>query len=188
MAKIAVSAVVNNNEAAARIQENIDTAQAAVREQAYQVATRQRDHDFENWLQAEREVLWIPPCELMEQNGDYRIRAAVPGLEANQLSLTAMPDAIVIEATRLTNPVKNEKPVFSEFNPNGILRRVDLPGEIDATAVRAKLERGILEIVAPKRGAAKKAAKPRKPAAAKTQTPAKKSAAPRKTSRRKKTA
>jgi HSP20 family molecular chaperone IbpA len=159
MARIEVSAVVENDAAIQRIHEDFEKAQTAIREHAYHVAARGRDYEFENWLQAEREVLWVPPCELVEQNGNFRLRAAVPGLEAKQIRLTALPESIVIEAGTDSTVVKDQTLHFSEFNRKSILRRIDLPKTIDAAGVKAKLERGILEVLAPKTASVKKAVK-----------------------------
>jgi HSP20 family protein len=189
MAKIEVSAVVENDAAIERIHEDFEKAQSAIREHAYHVAARGRDYEFENWLQAEREVLWVPSCELVEQNGNFRLRAAVPGLEAKQIRLTALPESIVIEAGIESAAAKDETLHFSEFTRKSILRRIDLPKTIDAAGVKAKLERGILEVVAPKTTAAKKPVKVSAAAAPKPKRAPARKAAPRKAApRRKKTA
>ena len=166
MAKVEVAAVVDNDAAVATIQEDFDKAQDAIRELAYHVAARGRDVEFENWLQAEREVLWVPQCELVEQNGDFRLRAAVPGLEAKQVRLTALPEAIVIQGSGQVKVGKGENLLFSEFNRKSLLRRIELPMKIDTAGVKAKLERGVLEVVAPKttngaKSAKKAAARPK---------------------------
>ncbi len=189
MARIEVSAVVENDSAIERIQGDFEKAQAAIREHAYHLAARGRDYESENWLQAEREVLWVPWCELVEQNGNFRLRAAVPGLEAKQIRLTALPESIVIEAGTDSTAAKDETLHFSEFNRKSILRRIDLPKTIDAAGVKAKLERGILEVVAPKTATGKKPIKAEAAAAPKPKRAPARKAAPRKTTaRRKKTA
>ncbi|MCP5111866.1 MAG: Hsp20 family protein [bacterium] len=107
------------------------------------------DPNVDNWLRAERQLYCVPSCELLEVNGRFRLRAALPGLEARQLRLTALPGAIVIRAARAANSESGEL-LFSEFNRKELLRRIDLPSPINTASVQAKLERGVLELVAAK--------------------------------------
>jgi hypothetical protein len=36
---------------------------------------------MDDWLRAEREVLWCPPAELIEDETQFRLQLAVPGIE-----------------------------------------------------------------------------------------------------------
>ena len=53
---------------------------------------------MEDWLRAERELVWVPQSETMEDDKQYRLRLIVPGLEAKDLQITAMPDAIIVQS------------------------------------------------------------------------------------------
>ncbi len=202
MPKVDVVSVAGHDPAAGRIEEKLNQARSAIGERAFHVA-QERAHrggaDLENWVAAERQLFHVPSCELVEQNGELRLRAAVPGFEASQLRLTALPTAIIIQSSpvsgdRSTNGA-DAKVHFTEFNRNVVLRRVELPEEIRIDSVTAKIERGVLEVVALKQGAVAK------PPAAKKAAPVKRKAAaagagspaaaapvkPKSTARRKKT-
>lgn len=183
MPKIDITASAAHEPAAVRVEEQLKLARLAIEERAYHLAQERNNGgagDAGNWFDAERQLFQVPPCELVEQNGHLRVRAAVPGFEAKQLRLTALPAAVLIESIDAANGADtngaNQGTVrFSEFNRNAVLRRVDLPDEIDLASVKAKLERGILEITAIKQGAKVKpvparktarTAKPKAPAAA----------------------
>lgn len=157
MAKVDVTVVAENDTAAAEIQKQLLEAESAVRERAHDLAMQGSpgsDPDLANWLQAEQQLFWVPSCELVEYNGEFRLRAAVPGLEARQLRLTALPGSIVIKAAAGT-PKESGQLRFSEFNRHALLRRIDLPSPIDVASAKAKLEKGVLELVASKQAEAR---------------------------------
>src|SRR5208283_839103 len=55
-------------------------------------------HDLEDWLQAERDVVWSPATELMDEGKEFRARIALPGFDAKDVHVTALPDALVVQA------------------------------------------------------------------------------------------
>ena len=149
MARVEVAALTEKDAAAVRIQEEVQQAESAVREKAHNIATEpppDGDSDLRNWLRAEQQLFCVPDCELIEDNGQLRLRAAVPGLDARQIRLTALPGTIVIKATHVSKGERGQVH-FSEFNRNTLLRRIDLPTPIDVASAKAKLERGVLEVV-----------------------------------------
>jgi len=107
--------------------------------------------DVNDWLQAERELLWSPASELVENKNDFHARLALPGFDAKDLQVTATPDALVVQAASThTHEGKEGDVRFCEFSDKAMFRRIDMPAEIDVDKVTASLEKGILEITAPK--------------------------------------
>lgn len=157
MAKVNVAAATESDPAAIEIQEMLGKARGSIQQLAQRLASEGTGpgvSDVDNWLRAERQLYTVPSCELVEQNGTFRLRATLPGFEARQIRLTALPNAIVISAGGSgKRGSENAEIHFSEFSPNPMLRRIDLPTAIDVESARAKLERGILEVVAAKGGA-----------------------------------
>jgi HSP20 family molecular chaperone IbpA len=45
--------------------------------------------DLNDWLQAEREVIWAPASELIEDKDEFHARLALPGFDAKDLEVTA---------------------------------------------------------------------------------------------------
>jgi HSP20 family protein len=107
--------------------------------------------DLGDWLQAEREVMWSPASELVEKKDDFCARLALPGFDAKDLEVTATPNALIVEAESAhTHEGKEGDVCLCEFSGRRLFRRLDLPSEIDVDKVTASLDKGILEIDAPK--------------------------------------
>jgi HSP20 family protein len=107
--------------------------------------------DLDDWLQAEREVLWSPASELIEGKEDFRARIALPGFDPKDLEVTASPNALVVRAESTHKHEGKEGDVrICEFSGKKMFRRLDLPSEIDVERATASLDKGILEITAPK--------------------------------------
>ncbi len=107
--------------------------------------------DLDDWLQAEREVVWSPASELVENKYGLHARLALPGFDAKDLEVTATPDALIVQAQSTHTHEGTEGDVcFCEFSQKKLFRRLDLPSEIDVEKVTASLDKGILAIDAPK--------------------------------------
>jgi len=107
--------------------------------------------DLGDWLQAEQEVVWSPASELVEKKDDFCARLALPGFDAKDLEVTATPNALIVQAESAHTHESEEGDVcFCEFSRKKLFRRLDLPSEIDVNKVTASLDKGILEIDAPK--------------------------------------
>jgi len=110
--------------------------------------------DLDDWLQAEREVVSAPASELIESKDDFRASIALPGFDAKELQVTATPNELVVRAESSHQHEGKEGDVrFCEFSGKKVFRRLDLPAEIDVDKVTASLEKGILEVTAPKAAA-----------------------------------
>jgi HSP20 family protein len=106
--------------------------------------------ELEDWLKAEREMVWAPPSEMTDRGNDYMLRIAAPGLDPGQVQVTATPQTIIVQANRAHRHEETGSALcFCEFKER-VFRRFDLPGRIDLDKVSARLEKGILEIAAPK--------------------------------------
>jgi len=105
----------------------------------------------DDWLQAEREIVWAPASELIENKDDFRARIALPGFEAKELEITATPNALVVRAESThTHEGKEADVRFCEFSGRKMFRRLDMPADIDVDKVTASLDKGMLEVTAPK--------------------------------------
>jgi HSP20 family molecular chaperone IbpA len=112
---------------------------------------------LEDWLQAEREMLEIPPSELTEDENALHLRAAVPGLKAKDIEVTATPQELVIRGeTSERNNGKKGKTRFSEFSEKKMFRRYGLPARVDVDRISADIKDGMLTIDMPKAEPAKK--------------------------------
>ncbi|MDX1517639.1 MAG: Hsp20 family protein [Woeseiaceae bacterium] len=118
-------------------------------------------HDVDDWLTAEREICW-PAAELVEEDDEFEVRIALAGFEAEDITVTATPDELIVKASRTESDKSDDKDaevLWSEFRSNEVYRRIALPSPIDVDKIDAELKRGMLEIEAPKARTKKRAAK-----------------------------
>ena len=139
--------------------ESLNELQEAIRQRAFGLFEERgtvHGNDMEDWLRAEREVVWVPKAETMEDDKQYRLRLIVPGLEAKDLQITAMPDAIIVQSEALSKESKEASTVpFRELRERKLFRRFDFEEPIDPVRTEASLTKGILEIVVGKAAPAK---------------------------------
>ena len=142
--------------------ESLNELQEAIRQRAFGLFSERgtiHGNDMEDWLRAERELVWMPQSETMEDDKQFRLRLIVPGLEAQDLQITAMPDAIIVQAEGASKEAKEAKEAstvpFRELRGRKLFRRFDFEEPIDPERTEASLAKGILEIVASKAAPAK---------------------------------
>jgi HSP20 family protein len=126
----------------------------AVRREAFSLFERRGaliGSDLENWFEAERGVMWSPPSEVIEKDGEYRARIALPGFQPKDLQVVATPDSLIVEAENThTHDGKEGRVRFCEFSDKKLFRRLDMPSRIDVDKTTASLENGMLQVTAPK--------------------------------------
>jgi HSP20 family protein len=147
-----------NNPTGLPVFEEINQRFEAIRKRAFEFFEgrgAEFGRELDDWLKAEREVLGTPAAELTEKDGAYQVQVALPGFEAKDIEVTATPTDIAIraEAKQETKKEENGKVLWTEFGSQQVFRRVPLPEATDATKIEAKLENGILRIIAPKAAA-----------------------------------
>jgi len=106
-------------------------------------------HELEDWLAAERDVLYSPPCMLTETQDEIHLQAAVPHADAKSLQVDVMPHSITIEGRILKKKARpGEKIHLRKFGGEQVLRQFDLPARINPKYAKATLENGVLNITA----------------------------------------
>ena len=154
MSQVAINKCKNPETMSQTFQEKLKAITESIRNQAFclfQNRNGGNGSDVDDWLQAEREVVWSPASELVDDKKEFRARIALPGFDAKDIQVSAMPDALVIQAdTSHTHEGKSGNVCFCEFSEKNLFRRLPLPASIDVDKVTASVEKGILEITAPK--------------------------------------
>lgn len=117
-------------------------------------------HDIDDWIRAEHEVMGWSAAELVESDGTYKLEMTLPGFDPKQIEVAATPSAIVVHAEIKGGKKAAEHVLWTEFGPNCISRRFELPKPIDVNKTRATLDHGLLKVLAEKAPAAKPAAIP----------------------------
>jgi HSP20 family protein len=97
-----------------------------------------------------------PAIALHENDDAFVLRAEVPGLTQDDVSLVVENDTLVVSGERKIDSPDGYRAVVRERVPARFSRKVTLSSRIDAARVEAKLANGILTITLPKASEAKK--------------------------------
>jgi len=153
MSQIAINKWKNSETTPRTFLAHLETITDSIRKRAFNIFQNHGGNgsEVDDWLQAEREVVWSPASELVDDPKVFRARIALPGFDAKDIQVSAMPDALVIQAdaTR-AHERKSGNVRFSEFSEKNLFRRLPLPAPIDVDKVTASVDKGILEVTAPK--------------------------------------
>ncbi|HEX5763002.1 MAG TPA: Hsp20/alpha crystallin family protein [Solirubrobacterales bacterium] len=94
---------------------------------------------------------WIPPMDLVEADDEYILRADLPGLGEDDLAIEVKDKVLTISGERRAEHEDRREGyhrverAFGRFS-----RSLDLPEGVDAGAVSADFENGVLEVRIPK--------------------------------------
>jgi len=155
MANVPVQKIEENKPALAPVLEGIKETFNKIRKRAFELFERRGrapGFELEDWLQAERDLFWVPQAKLSETDAEFKMKVAVPGFEANDLDVMEQPDEILIQGQAQKSAEKTEEGVtYSEFGTKELYRRFALATPIDIGAVKANVENGMLTVTAPKK-------------------------------------
>lgn len=97
----------------------------------------------------------FPPMNVSEDAERYYVRALIPGVEADQLSVSMVNQTISVSGTRQSPNEKDASYHRKERVEGSFSRSVTLPATFDGARVEAKYVDGILTLTLPKPEAAK---------------------------------
>jgi HSP20 family protein len=154
MSQIAINKCKSPQTTPQTLLEQLKAITDSVRNQAFKIFQNRNGgngSDVDDWLQAERDVVWSPVSELVDDKKEFRARIALPGFDAKDIQVSAMPDALLIQADAThTHEGKSGNVCFCEFSAKKLFRRLALPASIDVDKVTASVDKGLLEVTAPK--------------------------------------
>ena len=90
------------------------------------------------------------PVNISQDKEHYYIQALVPGVTAERLELSWQESSLVIQGSVAAQPPEGSTVVWNEIRPYRFRRIVQVGDNIDLDRVEARLENGLLTIVAPK--------------------------------------
>lgn len=112
--------------------------------------------DVEDWFRAESEIVHPLHLEVKETDGDFTVRAEVPGFTEKDLEISLEPRSLKIAGKReAKEEEKKGKMIRCELCADQILRTIDLPADVDTSKATANLKNGVLTIDLPKAAHAK---------------------------------
>ncbi len=104
---------------------------------------------LDDWLRAERELVWRPAVEVRQADGQIEVLAAVPGLEPKDLNVEVAPeDVLITRATERRHESTEGAVHVTEFNRGTLVRLVHLPDRIDPRSAKAECRNGLLRLTA----------------------------------------
>jgi HSP20 family protein len=93
---------------------------------------------------------WMPTIEVEQREGNYMIRAELPGLKPDDVNVEMTDDAIVISGERKEErDVKRGAMHVTERHYGQFYRSIPLPEGAKPDQVKARFENGVLEITVP---------------------------------------
>ena len=109
------------------------------------------DHLFGTPVRPNGTPVGTLPLDILEQDGTLKIRAAVPGVEPNELEIQIEKNVLTIrgEISR-ENESKDEKVYRREVSYGAFSRSVRLPDGLDFDKVDAQFKNGIVTISLPR--------------------------------------
>jgi HSP20 family protein len=106
--------------------------------------------DLEDWLQAERELVWKPAIELAEKDNEFCLEIAAAGVDPRDIDIEVTPEDILIKANVQHEHGERKGDVYlCEFAHGNLFRSIRLPKRIDADKVKAEFKNGLLTLRAP---------------------------------------
>jgi len=107
--------------------------------------------ELEDWFRAESELLRPVPVNVAESDGEYIVRAEVPGFSDKDIEVIVEPLHLAISGKRETKEnEQNRKMIRCESRAERVFRVVDLPPFVDTSKVSTTLRDGILIVNLPK--------------------------------------
>jgi HSP20 family protein len=94
---------------------------------------------------------WIPAVDIVETDDDYVLRADLPGLTEQDISIELHNDVLTVSGERKSEHEERRHGYYRVERSSGSFRRsVRLPEGVSPESIRATFERGVLEVIVPK--------------------------------------
>ena len=98
----------------------------------------------------------IPPADVYETEDEFVIELEVPGYEEKELGIEVTDHTLTVTGEHVVPTERTEKTFrLKERMQTEFERRFQLPQEVDSEHLKARFERGLLEVHAPKQPMAK---------------------------------
>jgi HSP20 family protein len=94
--------------------------------------------------------IWSPQLEVFEREGQFVIRADLPGLSKDDVKVDITDEALTIQGERRQEHEEQREGYYrSERGYGRFFRRIALPEGVNADAAKASFRDGVLEITLP---------------------------------------
>ena len=94
---------------------------------------------------------WVPPVDIFEEGDHIRIMAEVPGVRPEDVKISLENDVLTIHGSKQqTAEERTERVHRYERTYGSFERSFTLPTTVDANAIKASYEHGVLTVTLPK--------------------------------------
>ncbi len=94
---------------------------------------------------------WLPAMDLVETEGDFVLKADLPGLSEKDVSIELEDNVLTISGERKSEHEERKDGVHRvERASGGFARSLTLPEGVNPEAIKASFDRGVLEVRIPK--------------------------------------
>ncbi|HUO74317.1 MAG TPA: Hsp20 family protein [Solirubrobacteraceae bacterium] len=94
---------------------------------------------------------WIPAMDLVETADEFVLRADLPGLSENDVNIELEDNVLTISGERTSEHEERKEGYYRvERSSGSFSRSLTLPEGVDADAVKASFDKGVLEVRIPK--------------------------------------
>lgn len=94
---------------------------------------------------------WVPAMDLVETDDAFVLKADLPGLDRDDVSIEIKDDVLTISGERKAEHTeKDDGYVRVERSFGSFARTLQLPDGVDPDAVKASFDKGVLEVRVPK--------------------------------------
>jgi HSP20 family protein len=94
---------------------------------------------------------WLPAMDLVETDEDFVLRADLPGLSEKDVNIELEDNVLTISGERKSEHEERKEGFFRVERASGSFSRsLTLPEGVNAEAIKANFDRGVLEIRIPK--------------------------------------
>lgn len=97
----------------------------------------------------------VPPVDIIENGDGITVRADLPGVSRENLSIGVDGDTLTVEATVSLGEPSNVQPVYAEVRNAHYKRSFVLSRDLDTEKINASIRNGVLTLQVPKREQAK---------------------------------
>jgi HSP20 family molecular chaperone IbpA len=132
--------------------QQVELAIARRAHELFEARGYEHGHDWEDWFQAESEVLRPVSITMSESEDRITVRANVLGFEANELKVSVEPRRITIlgEKAKAMSAMKSEGSQPSAWFTGQILQVIDLTTDVAAENAVIEWQGGLLKVELPK--------------------------------------
>ena len=94
---------------------------------------------------------WIPAMDLVETDNDFVLRADLPGVAEGDVNIELEDNVLTVSGERKSEHEERKEGYYRVERASGrFSRSLTLPEGVDADAIKASFEKGVLEIRIPK--------------------------------------